>query len=60
MKQQKQMEFLNFVPGLVGGRCIGEDPYYLAYKATKIGHKPKIILSGRKLIILCPNFTQQH
>ena len=50
------MEFLNFVPGLVGGHCIGVDPYYLAYKATKIGHKPKIILSGRKINNSMPKF----
>ena len=41
--------FLNFQPGLVGGHCIGVDPYYLAYKSRKIGYNPKIILSGRKL-----------
>lgn len=41
--------FLNFVPGLVGGHCIGVDPYYLAYKSKQIGHNPKIILSGRKI-----------
>ena len=34
---------------MVGGHCIGVDPYYLTYKAEKIGYKPKIILSGRKL-----------
>ena len=41
--------FLNFLPGLVGGHCIGVDPYYLTYKANKIGVKPKVILAGRKL-----------
>ena len=41
--------FLNFKPGLVGGHCIGVDPYYLAYKSKKIGFNPKIILSGRKI-----------
>ena len=41
--------FLDFVPGLVGGHCIGVDPYYLTYKAKKLGINPKIILSGRKL-----------
>ncbi len=41
--------FLNFVPGLVGGHCIGVDPYYLAYKSKQIGYNPKIILSGRKI-----------
>ncbi|GAB3042084.1 nucleotide sugar dehydrogenase [Virgibacillus ainsalahensis] len=40
--------FLNFSPGLVGGHCIGVDPYYLTYKAQKVGHHPEIILSGRK------------
>ena len=41
--------FNKFYPGLVGGHCIGVDPYYLTYKAKKIGYKPKIILAGRKL-----------
>ncbi len=41
--------FLKFEPGLVGGHCIGVDPYYLTYKAKKIGYSPKIILSGRNL-----------
>ncbi len=41
--------FLNFKPGLVGGHCIGVDPYYLAYKSKKVGYDPKIILSGRKI-----------
>ena len=39
--------FLNFQPGLVGGHCIGVDPYYLTYKAEQIGYHPQIILSGR-------------
>jgi UDP-N-acetyl-D-galactosamine dehydrogenase len=39
--------FLRFVPGLVGGHCIGVDPYYLTYKAKAIGHYPEVILSGR-------------
>ena len=41
--------FLNFKPGLVGGHCIGVDPYYLTYKAKSIGYKPNIILAGRKI-----------
>ena len=41
--------FLNFQPGLVGGHCIGVDPYYLTYKANSIGIKPKVILAGRQL-----------
>jgi UDP-N-acetyl-D-galactosamine dehydrogenase len=39
--------FLPFKPGLVGGHCIGVDPYYLAYKAKQLGHTPQVILSGR-------------
>ena len=41
--------FLNFKPGLVGGHCIGVDPYYLAYKAKQLNYKPNVILSGRKV-----------
>ena len=41
--------FINFKPGLVGGHCIGVDPYYLAYKSSITGYKPEIILSGRKI-----------
>ena len=41
--------FLNFKPGLVGGHCIGVDPYYLAYKSKKLGYTPNVILSGRKV-----------
>ncbi|MFP3510709.1 nucleotide sugar dehydrogenase [Peribacillus sp. SIMBA_075] len=41
--------FLNFHPGLVGGHCIGVDPYYLTYKAEEMGYHSQIILSGRKI-----------
>lgn len=41
--------FLPFKPGLVGGHCIGVDPYYLAQKAEEVGYHPEIILSGRRL-----------
>ncbi|MBT6421078.1 MAG: nucleotide sugar dehydrogenase, partial [Gammaproteobacteria bacterium] len=41
--------FLPFKPGLVGGHCIGVDPYYLTYKAQAIGYNPTIILAGRRL-----------
>jgi nucleotide sugar dehydrogenase len=41
--------FLDFKPGLVGGHCIGVDPYYLAYKSVAHGYKPLILLSGRKI-----------
>ncbi|MDF3079029.1 MAG: nucleotide sugar dehydrogenase [Sphingobacteriaceae bacterium] len=41
--------FLKFSPGLVGGHCIGVDPYYLAQKAQEVGYHPEIILAGRRL-----------
>lgn len=41
--------FLNFKPGLVGGHCIGVDPYYLTHKAQEVGHHPEVILSGRRI-----------
>lgn len=41
--------FLPFRPGLVGGHCIGVDPYYLTYKSEQVGHRPEIILAGRRL-----------
>ena len=41
--------FLNFAPGLVGGHCIGVDPYYLTYKAEELGYHSQIILSGRRI-----------
>ncbi len=41
--------FLPFKPGLVGGHCIGVDPYYLAFKAKQLGHNPQVILSGRSV-----------
>ena len=41
--------FLPFRPGLVGGHCIGVDPYYLSHKALEVGYNPEVILAGRKL-----------
>jgi UDP-N-acetyl-D-galactosamine dehydrogenase len=41
--------FLKFTPGLVGGHCIGVDPYYLTYKAEGIGYHPQVILAGRRI-----------
>lgn len=41
--------FLRFTPGLVGGHCIGVDPFYLTYKAEEIGHNPQVILAGRRI-----------
>lgn len=48
--------FLKFSPGLVGGHCIGVDPYYLAYKAEMLGYEPNVILSGRKVNNYIPLF----
>lgn len=41
--------FLKFTPGLVGGHCIGVDPYYLTHKAEMVGHHPEVILAGRRI-----------
>ena len=41
--------FLNFRPGLVGGHCIGVDPYYLTHKADMLGYHPQVILAGRRI-----------
>ncbi|RZO38623.1 MAG: nucleotide sugar dehydrogenase [Rhodospirillaceae bacterium] len=41
--------FLNFRPGLVGGHCIGVDPFYLAHAAVAVGHHPEIVLAGRRI-----------
>ena len=41
--------FLPFRPGLVGGHCIGVDPYYLTHKADKVGYHPQVILAGRRI-----------
>ena len=41
--------FLPFMPGLVGGHCIGVDPYYLTHKSIKLGYKPEVILAGRRI-----------
>ncbi len=46
---ETKWNFLPFKPGLVGGHCIGVDPYYLAQKAQEVGYHPEIILSGRRL-----------
>ena len=41
--------FLKFSPGLVGGHCIGVDPYYLTHKAKEVGYNPEVILAGRRI-----------
>jgi UDP-N-acetyl-D-galactosamine dehydrogenase len=49
--------FLPFKPGLVGGHCIGVDPYYLAHKAISLGYNPQVILSGRNVNDQMSNFV---
>jgi UDP-N-acetyl-D-galactosamine dehydrogenase len=48
--------FLNFRPGMVGGHCIGVDPFYLAHLATSIGHRPEVILAGRRINETMPGY----
>ncbi|KAA3634768.1 MAG: nucleotide sugar dehydrogenase, partial [Bacteroidetes bacterium] len=52
--------FINFTPSLVGGHCIGVDPYYLLYKANQIGYTPHMITSGRKLNDEMPAFLAKR
>ncbi|MBS1729682.1 MAG: nucleotide sugar dehydrogenase [Bacteroidetes bacterium] len=51
--------FLKFSPGLVGGHCIGVDPYYLTYKASQLGFKSRVILSGRRVNDYMGNFVAE-
>ena len=51
--------FLRFTPGLVGGHCIGVDPYYLTYKAEEVGYHPQVILSGRRINDNMGNYIAQ-
>ncbi len=52
--------FLNFTPGLVGGHCIGIDPFYLAHRATEVGHDPDLILTGRRINESMAGFIAQN
>lgn len=56
---QTKWNFLRFTPGLVGGHCIGVDPYYLTYKASQAGHHPEVILSGRRINDAMPYFIAE-
>lgn len=49
--------FLNFTPGLVGGHCIGVDPYYLTSKAAQLGYHPEVILAGRRINDSMPSYV---
>lgn len=52
--------FLNFKPGLVGGHCIGVDPFYLTYKAETLGYHPQVILAGRRINDNMGKFVAQN
>lgn len=52
--------FLNFTPGLVGGHCIGVDPYYLTFKAEEIGYHPEVILAGRRINDGMGKYVAEH
>ena len=52
--------FAKYNPGLVGGHCIGVDPYYLTYKAKKLGYKPNVILAGRKINDGMVSYVNKH
>jgi len=52
--------FLKFEPGLVGGHCIGVDPYYLTFKAQELGHHPEVILAGRRINDNMPKFVVEN
>ena len=54
------MEFFEFYPGLVGGHCIGVDPYYMAYKAKKLNVKSDLILGGRKINDKMPFYVAKN
>ena len=49
LKRPELRNFLPFKPGLVGGHCIGVDPYYLTYKVQQLGYHPEVILAGRRM-----------
>lgn len=54
---ETKWNFLKFSPGLVGGHCIGVDPYYLTSKAEQLGYHPEVILAGRRINDSMPNYV---
>jgi UDP-N-acetyl-D-glucosamine/UDP-N-acetyl-D-galactosamine dehydrogenase len=57
---ETKWNFMPFKPGLVGGHCIGVDPYYLTYKAESLGYKPKVILAGRRINESIPKYIVKN
>lgn len=51
---------MRFEPGLVGGHCIGVDPYYLTHKAQQVGYTPQVILAGRGINEYIPRFIAEE
>ena len=51
--------FVKFTPGLVGGHCIGVDPYYLTHRAMQAGYQPKVVLAGREVNDGMPRFIAE-
>src|SRR3546814_4447266 len=52
--------FLGFAPGLVGGHCIGVDPFYLAHAAAAVGHNPEVVLAGRRINDAMGGRSEEH
>lgn len=57
---ETKWNFVSFKPGLVGGHCIGVDPYYLAFKAKQVGFDPQVILAGRRTNDLMPKYVAER
>jgi UDP-N-acetyl-D-galactosamine dehydrogenase len=60
MAASTKWNFHQYQPGLVGGHCIGVDPYYLTYKAQELGYEPKVILSGREINDGMPKYVAER
>ena len=57
---KSKWNFMDFRPGLVGGHCIGVDPFYLTHKAAEVGHHPEVILAGRKQNDAMPKYVAER
>ena len=57
---ETKWNFLPFRPGLVGGHCIGVDPYYLTYKSEQMGYSPQVVLAGRRINESMPNWLAEQ
>ena len=57
---ETKWNFIPFRPGLVGGHCIGVDPYYLTYKAEQVGYHPQVVLAGRRINDYMPQWIAEQ